>query len=217
MKKTIITERPVYTQSARVAELKAHTGRISSTDSNLRESGKTVRWSGRVIWIEALKNIVKGLDSDTQQQLLDFLLLEKNNREPSSDQQRKLNMFTDSLATELGRSLGNSTRIFPLPFLGQARRMLKDVDALMDDLKMSNLKTADTKVMYNLIARVLVHQAHVVSAKVKVPVSMKLVLQTTTPLHSLIDNHFPNYLKSGLMSVVLTSARNGIQQNDDDD
>jgi hypothetical protein len=56
-----------------------------------------------------------------------------------------------------------------------------------------------------------------VSARAKIPLSMKLVLQTTTPLVSLFDNHYPGYVKAGLVKQILLAARTGIIGKDDSD
>ena len=207
--KTIINTRPAYTTKT--------TSKKSSSDKKLPAHFDSVGVSGKILDLESLKLLLVSLNESTQQNLLDFLLLQKMNRKTSSVTERKINMWTDSLAVELGISLGKSDRIFPLPLIGAAKRLFKEAEELLIDLKMSDLNTTDTKVMYNVIARVLVVYAHSVSSKAGIPVNMKLVLQTTTPIHSLIDNHYPNYIQSGLMSVVLKSAKMGITKLEVDD
>jgi hypothetical protein len=170
-----------------------------------------------ILSVSELKKCVGALNETSQQELLDFLLLQKMNRKQTSDQDRKLAMLMDSLTVELGKLLGNSNRVFPLPQLPDVRKMFKQVEALMLDLKMSECDVRDTKAMYNVVARVLVQHASVVSNKAKIPVTMKLVLQTNTTLHALLDNSFPGYLQAGLMRSVLNASRDGIVSDGEDD
>jgi hypothetical protein len=227
-KKILSSNRPAYTSPLEPKKFNLQgstTGRITSTDSNITELGNKpksahmdrVVINGQLLGIEECKQIFTALNSDTQQQLLDYMLLIRQQQKLTSSQERKLNMWTDSLATELGRSLGQSNRMFPLPLLSGAKSMFKQVEILMKDINMQDLNTPNTKAMYNMIARVLVHQASVVSAKAKIPVSMKLVLQTTTPIAALIDNHFPGYIQSGLMKMVMTQMKNGHVEDTEDE
>lgn len=193
--------RPAYTQSAKVS------GKVTANRNKTEHINP----------VETLKVWLLKLSETEQQELLDFLLLHRQQRKFTSPQERKLNMFTDSLSTELGKALGQSNRMFPLPMLSEAKKKFKEVEALMIDLGMQDLKIPDTKAMYGIVARVLVQHALMVSNKIKIPVSMKLVLQTTTPLHALIDTVFPGYIQSGLMLVVLKQVHAGITVDGEDD
>jgi len=223
-KKSIVQNRPTYTLPLKVTSLqsgvlkegmkieglerplgKCCTGKKPSTDNKLPST------------LETLKFAVLTICEDDQQKLLDFLLLQKMNRKQTSAQDRKLALLMDSLSTELGKLLGNSSRVFPLPQLPDVRKMFKQVEALMLDLKMSECNTQDTKAFYNVIARVLVQHANAVSISAKIPVTMKLVLQTNTTLHALLDNNYPGYLAAGLMRSVLNASRNGIVNDGEED
>jgi hypothetical protein len=231
-KKSITQKRPEYKSPLKPASEKSSTlssilfrgtttERISCTDSNLGNKPKpahfdSVRYNdvqnstSVILSVGELKKCVAALNETSQQELLDFLLLQKMNRKQTSDQDRKLAMLMDSLTTELGKLLGNSNRVFPLPQLPDVRKMFRQVEALMLDLKMSECNIQDTKAFYNVIARVLILHANAVSTSAKIPVTMKLVLQTNTTLHALLDNNFPNYMAAGLMKAVLNASRNGI-------
>ncbi len=228
MKKTIVNERPAHKQSQRVKDaLKINTqstttGRIPSSEKALSNKPKpahfdSVQISGVVLDVEALKSAVRALNTDVQKELLDFIAMQLQNKKQNSAQDRKLNLFTNALSTELGKALGQSNRLFPLPLITNAKKMFKDVEVLMNDLKMTDLNTQDTAVMYGVLARVLVQQAETVSARAKIPLSMKLVLQTTTPLHALVDINFPGYIRAGLMMSVVIAKKSGISSEDDED
>ena len=212
MNKKIPTSRPVYT--SKINSTGSTTGR---TSSKAPARSNTQKKSSSELDLDAVKLLALTLPVDDQQALLDFLALEKINRGITSYQERRLNAFTDSLANELGKSLGQSHRVFPLPLQAQGKKMWKDAEALLKDLQMDAFALPETKAMYNVIAMALVHHAQMVSTKVKIPVNMKLVLQTTTPLHALLDNHFPGYIKAGVMSMVFQQAKNGFVEDSEDD
>jgi len=167
--------------------------------------------------LDSLKNTVKNLSEKDRQVLLDYLLLLRQSEKPTSDQERKLNMWTNSLSLALSQMLGQTHHIFPPPLLTQAKKILKDVNEFMTSNDLGDLKTAETKSMYNLLAKILVNHASMVSAKARIPLSMKLVVQTTTPVVSLFDNFFPGYVKSRLIRQVMFAATSGITAHEDDD
>ncbi|HUW47103.1 MAG TPA: hypothetical protein VMW50_15105 [Dehalococcoidia bacterium] len=192
---------------------------IASAASNVRWN-KTRTSTERDVCVDkldSLKNTVKNLSEKDRQVLLDYLLLLRQSEKPTSDQERKLNMWTNSLSLALSQMLGQTHHIFPPPLLTQARKILKDVTEFMSSNDLGNLHTAETKSMYNVLARILVSHAAVVSAKARIPLSMKLVLQTTTPVVSLFDNYFPGYVKAKLLKQVLIAAGSGITTHDDED
>lgn len=204
--------RPVYT--SKINSAGSTTGR---TSSKAPARSNTPKKSSSELDLASVKLLALTLPVDDQQALLDFLALERTNRSITTLQERKLNMFTDSLAQELGKSLGQSSRIYPLALLPQAKKMFRDAEALLKDLDLEHFAMPETKAMYNVLAKVLVHHAHKVSAKAKIPVNMKLVLQTTTPLHALLDEHFPGYIKAGVMKIVFEKAKNGFVEDTEDD
>jgi len=167
--------------------------------------------------LDSIKMSVTKLSEKDRQSLLDYLLLLRQDEKPTSDQERKLAMWTDSLNLALSKMLGQTHRIFPHVLLPQARKILKDVTAFMKENDLGNLKTGETKAMYNLLAKILVNYASIVSAKARIPLSMKLVVQTTTPVVSLFDNHFPGYVKSKLIMQVLIASTSGITGHNDDE
>lgn len=212
MNKKITSTRPEYT--SKVNTTGTTTGR---TSSRVPAKSNTPKKSSSGSDLDAVKLLVATLSAEDQQALLDHLALSKRNCGISSQQERKLNLFTDSLAQELGKHLGQSSRVFPLPLLPQAKKMFKDVERLMLDLKLDNLNTKGTKAFYNVLASVLVQYAQTISNKANIPVNMKLILQTTTPLHALLDNQFPSYIRAGLMSLVIQQAQSGnVEDNEDD-
>lgn len=164
-----------------------------------------------------MKTTIKGLSLLGKQQLLDFILLEIQQETPTSDEQRKLDMWQDSLNTELGNMLGQHQRLFPHGMSGAARKVLADVESFILANELIGLTTAENKVMYNLLAKILVNHAAIVSARVRIPLSMKLVLQTTTPVVSLFENHFPGYVKAKLIRQILLASVKGVQQDSEID
>jgi hypothetical protein len=167
--------------------------------------------------LDSVKLLVATLCEEDQQSLLDHLALQRVVKKNTTQQERKFNLFTDSLASELGESLGQSSRLFPLPLLSQAKKMYKSVEVFMKDINMDDSNVKETKIMYNVIARTMVLHAHAVSAKAKIPVSMKLVLQTTVTIHSLLDNNFPGYIKAGLLSAIVKQHQIGYVEERDDE
>ena len=141
----------------------------------------------------------------------------RQNKKSTTQQERQFNLFMDSLVQELGTLLGQSTRIFPLPQLPQAKKVFREVEQFLVDCKMQELDNKHRKVLYNIIASVLVKYAHDVSLKAKIPVNMKLVLQTTTPIGALVDNFYPGYVKAGVMLILLKQAMQGYQLEADDE
>jgi hypothetical protein len=108
--------------------------------------------------------------------------------------------------------LGQTQRMFPHVYTTQAKKLLQDVTEFMKANELDTLKTEEVKMMYNLLAKILVTHAHTVSIRVRIPLSMKLVLQTTTPIVSLFDNHFPGYIKAKLIKQVLLAGKSGINK-----
>jgi len=164
-----------------------------------------------------LKNTIKGLTSLGKQQVLDYLLLAIQQETPTTDKQRKLAMWQDSLNNELGNMLGQHQRMFPQSMSAAAKKILVDVDEFMATNDLLDLTTGETKVMYNLLAKILVNQAVIVSARIRIPLSMKLVLQTTIPVVSLFDSFFPGYIKAKLVKQILLVGIGGVQHDDDED
>ena len=167
--------------------------------------------------LDSLKISVKNLSGKDRQMLLDYILLLKQNEKPTSDQERKFAMWTDSLNLALTQMLGQTHSIFPHSLITQAKKILKDVTDFMSENDLANLQTGETKAMYNLLAKLLVNHASMVSAKARIPLSMKLVLQTTTPVVAIFDNHFPGYVKGKLIKQVLFASARGITEEPDDE
>jgi len=192
---------------------------IASAASNARWN-KTRTSTERDVCVDKLddlKNSVRNLSEKDRQVLLDFILMLRQDQKMSSEQERKLAMWTDSLSLALSKMLGQTHHIFPPPLLTQAKKILKDVNEFMTSNDLGDLKTAETKSMYNLLAKILVNHASMVSAKARIPLSMKLVVQTTTPVVSLFDNFFPGYVKSRLIRQVMFAATSGITGHNDDE
>jgi hypothetical protein len=169
------------------------------------------------ISIADIKFNIQDLSADKQQELLDFLLLLRQQKKDTPDAQRNLLMWCDSLNAELGKTLGNKLTFFPPALNPQAKKFLKEVSDFSTQCDLEIKNTKDSKVLYNLMATVMVSHATVISAKIKIPLTMKLVLQTTSPLVSLFDNLFPGYVKSGLVKKVLFARQSSIIMHGDDD
>lgn len=164
-----------------------------------------------------LKVTLQDLSASEQQELLDYLVLLKQQKKDTPDTQRKIAMWCDSLNTELGKALGNKITFFPPVLNASAKKFLKEAQDFMIQCKLENLSTQDSKVMFNLLARMLVSHAASVSAKVKIPLTMKLVLQTTSPLVSIFDSSYPGYVQSGLVQKILLAGHSSIITHDDED
>jgi hypothetical protein len=182
----------------------------TSTDLNKNPSGKEYHLS-------QLKYQIKALSEKDRQELFDYLLLLQQEQKPTSDSERKLNMWTDSLNIALTQILGNTHSIFPPVLLPQAKKILKDVTEFLSVNGLGDMKTTEVKVMYNLLAKILVNHASGVSANIRIPLSMKLVLQTQTPILSLFDNHFPGYVKAKLIKQILFAGLSGITHDSEED
>jgi hypothetical protein len=184
--------------------------------SNIRPA----RPSGKIIVdVPTLKQVIAGFDSQTRQELFDYLLLlrQQDTNKTTTEQERGLNMLSDSLNNALGDMLGNYHHIFPLTLKSQLKKVFKDVIDFMSENDLDNLKTEETKAMFNILAKILVKHASGVSAQVRIPLSMKLVLQTTTPIVSLFDNFFPGYVKAKLVKQILLAAKKPQIEGREDD
>ena len=226
MEKKVIRKRSVYTLPESVAGRSKTTKPQSSRINNkpphnsppIRGSVGVISFLGvKNITTEILKTELSGLSETTRQELLDFLALLKNQKKDTPDFQRKIAMWTDSLNIALGKALGNKLTTFPPVMNAPAKKLLKEVQDFMIECKLENLSTPESKVMFNMLAKMLVAHAAGVSSKVKIPLTMKLVLQTTTPLIALFDNIYPGYVKSGLVGKILFASSNSIIIHDDDE
>lgn len=160
--------------------------------------------------LQVIKNLLCTLSSSELEEALNHLLLLRKDKQPTTELQRKLLMWQDSLNTELGHVLGQRERMFPQPMVPKSKKLLKDVEEFLEVAGLASLRTEETKRIYNLLAKILVNHAAAISSRIKIPLSMRLVLQTTTSLVALFDNHFPNYVKSGLVGKILIQAHAGI-------
>ncbi len=166
-----------------------------------------------------LKSTIRQLNSAGQQHILDFILLlrQEQTNKTTPDQDRKLAMWCDSLNLALSNILGQTHNAFSPVLLPQAKKILKDVTEFLSVNDLGDMKTTEVKVMYNLLAKILVNHASGVSANIKIPLSMKLVLQTQTPILSLFDNFFPGYVKAKLVRQILMAGKNPQIVDRDDD
>jgi adenylylsulfate kinase-like enzyme len=98
---------------------------------------------------------------------------------------------------------------FPPALRPQAKKFLKEVTDFAAQCNLEIKNTQDSKALYSLMAEVMVRHSVGISAKIKIPLTMKLVLQTTSPLVSLFDNLFPNYVRSGLVKTVFLASKKG--------
>ena len=184
--------------------------------SNIRPA----RPSGKIIVdVPTLKQVIAGFDLQTRQELFDYLLLlrQQDTNKTTSDQDRKTAMWCDSLNLALSNILGQTHNAFSPVLLPQAKKILKDVTEFLSVNGLGDMKTTEVKVMYNLLAKILVNHASGVSANIKIPLSMKLVLQTQTPILSLFDNFFPGYVKAKLVRQILMAGKNPQIVDRDDD
>lgn len=211
--------RPVHQESEKVSRMKSTSNTQPKTRNNKPPTTHhplTGGCGGGEYFME-LKKQIKELPDTQQQELLDYILLLRVEGKTTSDQDRKLSMWCDSLNTELGNMLGQTQRVFPQVHTTQAKKLLKDVTEFLSVNDLGNLKTEEVKLMYNLLAKILVNSASVISTRARIPLSMKLVLQTTTPVVSLFDNHFPGYVKAKLIRQILFAGKNGITREQDYD
>lgn len=143
-----------------------------------------------------------------QESLLAKLSLELSTRADST-QQRDQEMWSGALYEALVASNGDHAGGLPAPML--LKRAVasptnwKVVRDFMDDSKMSRLSVQERQVCYGLLAKLVVDRAEFVVTNWDVPMSAKLIGDQQRHLHSLFDQAFPGYLRSGLALVVARS------------
>lgn len=164
--------------------------------------------SGEVV--EDWKKALRGLPRKTQKQLLDYLLL--LTQEDAKDHDRDLEMWKSSCATKLERLLpGTSDHVAKGTRL---HALLKEsygfLSAFMDRASFGPLTVLERKVVYEMLATLLVARAKHLSSKTTAPLSLRLTFQCSADLPGLFDAAFPGYLEAGLARRVLDRVVWGI-------
>ena len=69
------------------------------------------------------------------------------------------------------------------------------------------LKATEKMACYRILADLLVRHADYVAKKAHIPLSAKLVFNCVDKLPGLIDNAFPGYIESGLISMIIKARQ----------
>ena len=215
-KAQITNTRPEHRGSEKVTRM-----RLSSSPENNKGGGGRrgvyiPPLSSPNYFLEEQKKVLRGLDLTVQKMLLDYLLLlvRENEQRNSSRQDRNFNLWQDSLCIGLRKVLGRS---FPILVGVGAKRHHGEIEEFLIESGLKDLKLGERKVCYNIFAKILIEQAVGISARARIPLTMKLVLQSTTPFVSLFDNHFPGYAQAGMVRKIILHNSQGIIDTDTDE
>ena len=151
--------------------------------------------------LQKLKEVVKSLPKKDRDELHSYLHLIENSSQ--AEQDRFLDMFTDSLLLAISKKLG-TTKIFIMP--SQKRNLKKCSEYVKNFLASVGWtfhSTGETKVLLNFCCELLVAGTHGLSSKMAKPLGLNFVLQQGVLIAAYFDKAFPGYLDAGLAMKIL--------------
>ena len=158
--------------------------------------------------VNQIKEQIESLSKSERKEVSDHILYLNQGKAVTSTtiQDRDLAMWGESLAAELKRVTGEGTGTFPgnptlrKLLVGGYAPVLQATTASGID----RYGSADRKMWYGLLSKLLIEHSLTIAAFVKAPVCMKFILQQTDKVPGLVENAFPGYIRAGLVGVVIS-------------
>lgn len=164
-------------------------------------------------YVEKVKELCRGMDVRQRKEVRDYIsYLDKEQRQAKITDsrngqalERDEGMWSDSVEAILAEALGSSTnfRNKSPAILGSLRDSYSIVHEFVQVSALDAAMSYNRKVIYNLLAGLLVEYCKQLAAKIAAPLSLKFVLGQSEKIPALFDRAYPGYVQAGLAGIVL--------------
>lgn len=165
--------------------------------------------TGKRASLDEVKALAQQLNEVEMGQLLDFLAAQRLQLAAGRDVEAWAQAVYDALVRTLGHGGLGLPGPIPLRRLLATHSAWTPVEAWMEAHELDNLKVAERRSVYFLLARLLVERAQEIAQYGDLPLTPKLVANSTRDIAAIFDRAFPGYSSAGLVHIVVRRLVSG--------